>query len=209
LWPDAIGFAVYSFEGVGVIIPIYDITADKKNYFKVVCYVCFFITFLYITFSEYCLFTYYLEFESLGKPLITDYMPADSPVSWVIKFLFSLNLIISYPLVIYPANMVIESYLYEGWPKSRKRQTCKNINRAILVAFTCVLALVVYDKLDKFLSIVGSLTCTPIAFILPALFHYKACAATKCQKITDLSLVIGSTGIMIFCTVYAGISWND
>ena len=59
LWPDAIGFAVYSFEGVGVVLPIYEITADKKNYFKVICYVCIFITALYIAFSEYCLFTYF------------------------------------------------------------------------------------------------------------------------------------------------------
>lgn len=30
LWPDAIGFAVYSFEGVGVILPIYEVTANKE-----------------------------------------------------------------------------------------------------------------------------------------------------------------------------------
>jgi solute carrier family 36 (proton-coupled amino acid transporter) len=178
LWPDAIGFAVYSFEGVGVIIPIYDITADKKNYFKIVCMTCTLIMMIYISFSEFCLFTYYEEFISKDKPLITDYLPASSPVGWLVKFLFCCNLIISYPLVVYPANMVIESYLYAGWPKSKRRQCCKNINRAILVIFICVTALLVYDKLDKFLSIIGSLTCTPIAFILPALFHYKVCAET-------------------------------
>lgn len=29
-WPNAISFAVYAFEGVGVILPIYDITANKE-----------------------------------------------------------------------------------------------------------------------------------------------------------------------------------
>jgi len=28
LWPDAIGFSVYTFEGIGVILPIMDITEN-------------------------------------------------------------------------------------------------------------------------------------------------------------------------------------
>jgi proton-coupled amino acid transporter len=81
-------------------------------------------------------------------------------------------------LVIYPANIIVESYLYAGWEKTKKRQMCKNFTRGLLIAFTIVLALIVYNKLESFLSIIGSLTCTPIAFILPAMFHYKACATT-------------------------------
>jgi amino acid permease len=49
-----------------------------------------------------------------------------------------------------------------------------------MVLFTIVAALFVYDSLDKFLSISGALLCTPIAFILPAMFHLKAGAETKC-----------------------------
>ena len=59
LWPNTIGFAVYSFEGVGVIIPVYEITTEKKNFFPIVCYVCFGILFMDIMFSEYMLFSYY------------------------------------------------------------------------------------------------------------------------------------------------------
>lgn len=29
LWPDAIGFSVYTFEGIGVILPIMDITENQ------------------------------------------------------------------------------------------------------------------------------------------------------------------------------------
>jgi proton-coupled amino acid transporter len=59
LWPNTIGFAVYSFEGVGVIIPVYEITTEKKNFFPIVCYVTFGILFMDIVFSEYMLFSYY------------------------------------------------------------------------------------------------------------------------------------------------------
>ena len=64
------------------------------------------------------------------------------------KILFSFNLFFSYPLVIHPANIVIESWFFEKWPKTRKRQMCKNLSRTIVVALSCIVALAIYDKLD-------------------------------------------------------------
>ena len=29
LWADAIGFSVYTYEGIGVVLPIREVTADK------------------------------------------------------------------------------------------------------------------------------------------------------------------------------------
>lgn len=113
---------MYSFEGIGVILPIQDITADKENYFKMICITCLLVTILYLVFAEYCLFAWYQRFEANpDSPLITDYLPADSVYCWIIKLLFASQLIISYTLVIYPANMIVESYLYKDWPKSKKR----------------------------------------------------------------------------------------
>jgi hypothetical protein len=131
---------------VGVIIPVYEITKDKANYFRTVCIVCLSILVTYIFFGEFLLFTYYnkMILPDAG-PLITDYIPQDSPIVWTIKILFVFNLIVSYPLVIYPSNMIVESYLYEGWPKSKKRQCCKNVNRAVVVALTCIVALAVWN----------------------------------------------------------------
>ena len=103
-------------------------------------------------------------------------MPPKNWGTWIIKLLFASNLVFSYPLVIHPANIVIESYLFGTWPKTRKRQMSKNVSRTIIVVVSCVVALLVYDKLDKLLSVTGALTCTPIAFTFPALFHWKACA---------------------------------
>lgn len=58
-WADAISFAVYAFEGVGVILPVYDITENKEQYVKVVTATCIFISILYIIYSEFCLFVWY------------------------------------------------------------------------------------------------------------------------------------------------------
>lgn len=118
-WPNCIGFAVYSFEGIGVILPIQDITADRDKYFTVVCITCFFITALYLFFAEFCLYAWFGNFTE-DKPLITEYL---KPNWWtnIIKVLYAVQLIISYTLVIYPANMIVEGYIFKGWEKSRKR----------------------------------------------------------------------------------------
>jgi len=72
---------------------------------------------LYLAVGDYCLFVYG---DKIEKPLITDNLPR-TPVVYVSKVLFACNLFFTYPLAIYPANSIIESYLYKGMPKSKKK----------------------------------------------------------------------------------------
>lgn len=212
LWPNAIGFSVYAFEGIGVILPIMEVTANKDQYFKVLSIVVFVICFFYIAFSEYTLFAYggYAPDnpDGLSQPLIIDSLPPQQVIVWVIKLLFSFNLVFSYPLIIHPANNVLESYLFGTWPKSKKRMWSKNLTRTIIVFVSCVIAIAVWENLDKFLSLVGALTCTPIAFTLPAMFHYRASAKTKLAKNIDLISIVLSLAIMVFCTYSTIATWN-
>ena len=80
LWPDAIGFSVYAFEGIGIILPIMEMSENKKQYFTLLASIVGFICFLYIIFSEYCLFSYggYTIDNPSGlvEPLIMDSLPA-------------------------------------------------------------------------------------------------------------------------------------
>ena len=85
----------------------------------------------------------------------------------------------------------------------------KNLTRTLIVAASCVMALLIWNKLTNFLSITGALTCTPIAFTLPALFHYKQCAKTTTQKVIDMSIVVGTTIISLYCTTVAIMTFND
>ena len=58
LWPDAIGFSVYAFEGIGVILPIKQVTGVPEQYFKILCTTVMFIGGLYIVFPEICVFAF-------------------------------------------------------------------------------------------------------------------------------------------------------
>ena len=74
LWADAIGFSVYSYEGIGVILPIREVTANKKDYYKLLCITVCFIAFLYIFFGEFTMLAWGST-ENFDDPLITSSLP--------------------------------------------------------------------------------------------------------------------------------------
>ena len=195
-----------------MILPIQEVTADKKQYYKLLCITVTLIACLYIVFGEYTMLSWGST-DCFEDPLITACLPQKSVVTYIVKILFSFNLFFSYPLVIHPANLVVETWLFEGWEKTRKRQCSKNISRTIIVALSCVVALSVYDKLDKFLSITGALTCIPVAFLIPAGLHLQVIAkkdeTSKCAMYTDIAILVGGMIALLYCTAVAILTFND
>lgn len=88
----------------------------------------------------------------------------------------------------------------------------KNVSRAVIVALSCVVALSVYDQLDRFLSITGSLTCIPVAFLIPAALHLEVIAKPdndKTAKILDWAILVGGTVALLYCTTVAILTFSD
>ena len=211
LWADAIGFSVYTYEGIGVILPIQEVTADKSQYYKLLCITVTFIAILYIIFGEFTLLAWGST-PDFNEPLITSSLPEESIITYCVKILFSINLLFSYPLVIHPANLVIESWFFEGWAKTRKRQMSKNLSRSIVVAVSCVVALAVYDKLDLLLSLTGAMTCIPVAFLIPAALHLKLIAKADGDKqavIIDYAILVFGTIALVYCSYSAIMSFFE
>lgn len=127
----------------------------------------------------------------------------------IIIVLFCINLLFSYPLVLYPAHIIVENYLYSTWPKSKKRQWCKNFTRFLLVAFTVGFTLAIFDKISKFLGLLGAISCAPIAFTFPAMFHLGAVAETQGQKIIDWMIILFSLFVMVFVGIESILNWNS
>ena len=75
--------------------------------------------------------------------------------------------------------------------------------------FTIVFTLWLDTKVNKFLSILGALSCTPIAFTYPALFHYYCVAETKMEKYTDIAVIAISLLVLVYCTSLGFINWNS
>ena len=176
-WATGFGFAIYSYEGIGIVLPVQDVTKNPETYFRIVASVIGFVGFLYIGFGLYCT----LIWQTTIKEIITSQLEGVAPKGqqYTIIILFCFNLLFSYPLVLYPAHLIVENTLYHDWPKTKKRQWTKNFTRFLLVTFTVIVTMLVGENIGKFLGILGAVTCTPIAFTFPAMFHLKVIAKTK------------------------------
>ena len=63
------------------------------------------------------------------------------------------------------------------------------------------------DKIDKFLGLIGALLCAPLAMTIPALVHLRLLAKTGSEKVGDIALIIGSIGVLSFCTLQSIQAW--
>lgn len=79
------------------------------------------------------------------------------------QFLYSLAILLSTPLQLFPAVRIMENGLFTRSGKSNPQvKWQKNIFRACTVSACMVLAWVGSNDLDKFVSIIGSACCIPL-----------------------------------------------
>lgn len=114
-----VGIAAYQFEGIGVIIPIFETAENPKNFKKLLLAVLVSLTVLYVTFPTFCVFVWGTA-EISNQALITEILPGRQAPVIIIKILQIFNVIITYPLAMYPTQIITERVLFGKMPKSRK-----------------------------------------------------------------------------------------
>lgn len=164
-----IGSAVYAYEGFGTILPLLDVAEKPEQFSRTLFAVLATVFVLYTSFGCY---NYIVYGKDLVDPLITKSLEKGIVV-YVIKIFYCINLVLTFPLTVYPANLIIETYLFGKMPRSRKRTHLKNLSRTAVSFIGVATTLGVAGGVDKFISLAGTVACTPISFFLPAMFHMK------------------------------------
>ena len=201
-----IGVSAYAFEGMSIIMPIKDTWQNKKNYFKILFAVMVTLLFVFLVFG---LLNYavYGEQALIDSPLVTSALPKGNIIIEFSLLLYMINIVISYPLAIFPANKVIETCLYGEEGKINMNHSLK-INRTILVVSTIAIGLYFEEKLDRVMCIVGTLGWIPLAFIFPAIFHIRLHARNKKQICLDLLIIILGLCIVFYVTGKIIFTWK-
>ncbi|KXJ92868.1 transmembrane amino acid transporter protein-domain-containing protein [Microdochium bolleyi] len=205
-WPLFIGTAIFTFEGIGLIIPIQESMKTPSKFPKVMFYVMIIITVIFITMGGVS----YAAYGSHTETVVLLNLPQDSKLVNGVQLLYSLAILLSTPLQIFPAIKITENALFTRSGKYNPYiKWQKNIYRFGVVFLCALIAWGGADDLDKFVALVGNFACIPLVFIYPPMLHYKAVARSRLWKASDIALGIFGVFAMIYTTSLTVISWAN
>ena len=163
-WTLFIGTAIFTFEGVGLIIPIQGSMKNPAKFPPVLAGVMILVTVLYMLVGAMS----YAAFGSATKTVVLLNLPQDSKFVNAVQLLYSLAILLSTPLQLFPAIGILETKLF---PRSGKYNSHtkwkKNIFRFLLVVICALIAWGGAADLDKFVALVGSFACVPLVYVYP------------------------------------------
>jgi proton-coupled amino acid transporter len=163
-WTLFIGTAIFTFEGIGLIIPIQESMRHPQKFPKVMFAVMVIITTLFIVMGAVS----YAAYGSKTETVVLLNLPQDDKLVNGVQFLYSLAILLSTPLQIFPAIRITENALFT---KSGKYNPYikwqKNVFRFFVVALCALVAWGGADNLDKFVALVGNFACIPLVYIYP------------------------------------------
>ncbi|GAA5889029.1 hypothetical protein JCM6882_009721 [Rhodosporidiobolus microsporus] len=194
-FPLLIGTAVFAFEGIGLIIPVQEAMAEPHKLPKVLTGVMIGVMSLFAGAGTLA----YLTYGSKIQTVVFVNLPQTDRLVNSSQFLYSLAILLSTPLQLFPAVRIMENGLFGNGPTARSGKNNprvkweKNGFRAASVVGCALIAWLGANDLDRFVSLIGSIACPP-------LLHYRACARTRKQKIIDVVLV--SFGVA--CALFTG-----
>lgn len=177
------GVAVYSFEGVGMVLPLESEMKDKDKFGKVLALTMAFISFMYGGFGALG----YFAFGEETKDMITANLGAGL-VSTLVKLGLCVNLFFTLPIMMNPVYEIVERRFWGG-------TYCLWL-RWLLVFLVSLVALSVPNFAD-FLSLVGSGVCCALGFVLPSLFHLLVFKDEMGWKVWSVDVAIVVLGIVL------------
>ncbi|EEH10659.1 vacuolar amino acid transporter 3 [Histoplasma capsulatum G186AR] len=203
-WTLFIGTAIFTYEGVGLIIPIQESMKKPQKFPGVLAFVMFMITAVFLSMGVLG----YAAFGSKTETVVLLNLPQDSKVVNGIQFLYSLAILLSTPLQLFPAIRILENELFTRSGKYNPGiKWKKNGFRSLLVVFCALVAWGGAADLDKFVALVGSFACVPLVYVYPPMLHLKAVSTTARQRYADIGLAVFGMIGCVYTTVLTVSNW--
>ena len=221
-WTLFIGTAIFTFEGVGLIIPIQESMKQPKKFPGILALVMIIITVIFLSMGALS----YAAYGSSTKTVIILNLPQDNKFVNAVQFLYSIAILLSTPLQLFPAIRIMENELFTKSGKyNRYIKWQKNVFRFVLVMVCALIAWVGAGDLDKFVALVGSFACVPLVYVYPVslpcprlaclcanppiqpILHLKAVASTRKAMLLDIAVCIVGVVGCVYTTVLTVYSW--
>ena len=193
-----IGSAIFTFEGIGLILPIQSSMKKPQNFEWLLWVVMLIITVIFTSVGALC----YATFGSDTQIEIISNYPQDSKLVNAVQFLYSMAVLFGTPVQLFPALRILEGKLFGhlSGKKDAFTKWKKNAFRSALVLVCGGISIAGASNLDSFVALIGSFACVPLVYIYPPLLHYKGVAESKWAKIGDISFMVLGLVAMVYTT---------
>ena len=135
-------------------------------------------------------------------------MRQDNKFVNAVQFMYSLAILLSIPMQIFPVITILEKGMFSKSGKHSKNiKWSKNVFRFAVVVLCALIAWAGANDLDKFVALVGSFACIPLVYIYPALIHRRAVPGSWLSSTIDLFICIFGFVLMAYTSALTAASW--
>ncbi|KAI0836889.1 transmembrane amino acid transporter [Hypoxylon sp. FL0890] len=194
-----IGAAIFTFEGIGLILPIQSSMTKPERFEWLLGTVMIIITILFTAVGILCYATFG---ENTQIEIINNY-PQDSKFVNAVQFLYSLAVLVGAPVQLFPAIRIIEGKIFgtHSGKRSTRTKWIKNAFRTSMAALCGAISILGASNLDRFVALIGSFACIPLVYIYPAYLHYKGIATSWPAKAGDILFMVLGIVAMVYTTI--------
>ncbi|KAF2218919.1 transmembrane amino acid transporter protein-domain-containing protein [Elsinoe ampelina] len=194
-----IGSAIFTFEGIGLILPIQSSMKKPERFEYLLGIVMFLATSIFASVGVLCYATFG---EDTKIEIISNYPQTDKLVN-AVQFLYSIAVLVGNPVQLFPAIRILEGAIFGhlSGKKDTRTKWIKNAFRSGLVLLCVGISIAGASDLDRFVALIGSFACVPLVYIYPPFLHYKGVATSKLAKAGDIAFVVLGLVAMAYTTV--------
>lgn len=200
--PFMFGVSVYCFEGIGMILPMESAMKDRSQFPMLLSSTVWLISGIFIAFG----LMGYIGYGPNTQDIVTLNLPAHWSSTMMI-FAVCIALVFTFPVMMVPVYEIVERNLAakEWFQKSVSPINYALVFRFLRACIVCSVALVAVSvpAFGDFISLIGSLCCGVLAFVIPATCHYALFSSelTRWQKSSDIFLIVFGITAAAFGTV--------
>lgn len=195
-----IGSCIFTFEGIGLILPIQSSMRKPQNFEYLLGTVMLIVTVIFCSVGALC----YATFGTDTKIEVINNFPQTSRLVNAVQFLYSIAVLVGNPVQLFPAIRILENKLFRrSTPGSKSTMTKwkKNAFRTFLAVMCGGISILGANDLDRFVALIGSFACVPLVYIYPPLLHYMGVAEGRWVKVFDIVFVCVGVCGMIYTSV--------
>jgi amino acid permease len=196
-WPIWFSTAIYSFEGMALVMPIQDSMQDPDKLVRVSIISLMSITGLFAGFATIVYLAFGIGVQSVS--ILNAYEAAEPgfelTITVVIILLYLVGLIFTTPIMLLPASRIVERMFF-GAKKSRAITWRKNALRTAIMLLIAGVAVGSVDQFSNLIGVIGALGCIPLAVVFPNVCELRIMGDRLPRKTVIFNRVILGVGFV-------------